>query len=275
MEIQVKCKGSRLMNLGELRPFQGNLKSLSEANYTKLKGLIASQGFSFPIFVWTDKEHDQTYILDGHQRVRTLQKMIEQGYTISKIPVADVDADSFRQAKEKLMAAASYFGRVDSQGLYEFVIENDFDPNFLDENFDLPNIDLPDFSKEYFQDDLLGDEEDKDSLYTNKVEPPIYEPTGEKPEIDQLYDRTKSIELISDIDKSNVPKEIKEFLKLASYRHIVFNYENIAEFYAHADSDVQDLMEKSALVIIDFDKSIEYGFNTMVKDLSEVKENES
>ena len=149
-QVKINCKGSRVLPLGDLRPFQGDLKTLTDANYIKLSGLIKSMGFSFPIFVWVDKEHDQTYILDGHQRVRTLQKMADEGYKIPKIPVADVAAGSFKEAKEKLLAAASYFGKVDTQGLYEFVVENDFDPHFLEENFDLPNVNLEDFRHEFF-----------------------------------------------------------------------------------------------------------------------------
>ena len=50
------------------------------------------------------------------------------------------------------------------------------------------------------------------------------------------------------------------FLKEAAHRHSIFNYTKIADYYAHASKEMQTLMEKSALVIIDFDKAIEYGF---------------
>jgi hypothetical protein len=49
-------------------------------------------------------------------------------------------------------------------------------------------------------------------------------------------------------------------LLLAATRHIRFDFEQIAEFYAHADPDTQQLMEESALVIIDFDKAISGGY---------------
>jgi hypothetical protein len=116
-------------------------------------------------------------------------------------------------------------------------------------------------------DDTTADGED---LYTKKIEAPIYKPTGEKPEVSELYDRDKYKELISEIkNNKSLPSEVKEFLEYAASRHVVFNYQNIAEFYAHADKETQDLMEKSALVIIDFDKAIENGFVKMTKDLSE------
>lgn len=148
--IQIKCEGSRTLPVSELRPFQGNLKTLTEANFIKLKGLILSQGFSFPIFVWNDRENNQTYIIDGHQRVRTLSKLVEEGYTVPNVPVADVQAQTFSEAKKKLLAAASQFGDVDQQGLYEFVIDNDFDPGFLEENFKLPEVNMKQFTQGFF-----------------------------------------------------------------------------------------------------------------------------
>ena len=67
-------------------------------------------------------------------------------------------------------------------------------------------------------------------------------------------------------------EEVRDFLQYAATRHVVFNYQNIAEFYAHADKETQELMERSALVIIDFDKAIENGFVEMSKDISKLYE---
>ena len=41
---------------------------------------------------------------------------------------------------------------------------------------------------------------------------------------------------------------------------VVFDYKKIADFYAAADENIQELMEKSALVIIDYDDAIKNGF---------------
>ena len=51
-----------------------------------------------------------------------------------------------------------------------------------------------------------------------------------------------------------------KFLSSAAERHTKFNFDQIAEFYAHADAEVQTLFEDSCLVIIDFSKAIELGF---------------
>ena len=66
--------------------------------------------------------------------------------------------------------------------------------------------------------------------------------------------------MAKEIDEADIPKKVKTFLKVAAMRHVVFNFRNIAEYYAHADEKVQRLMEKSALVIIDFEDAIKNGF---------------
>lgn len=104
-----------------------------------------------------------------------------------------------------------------------------------------------------------------DNLYTRKIEPPIYEPKGDKPEAKTLYDTSKTKELLAAIQKAELPDDVRTFLTLAAQRHTVFEYGKIAEFYCHADPEIQALMEDSALVLIDFDKAIESGFVRLSK----------
>ena len=57
---------------------------------------------------------------------------------------------------------------------------------------------------------------------------------------------------------------------MAASRHIVFNYSKIADYYAHASSEMQRLMEQSALVIIDIDDAIANGYVKLSKDIQEL-----
>ena len=61
---------------------------------------------------------------------------------------------------------------------------------------------------------------------------------------------------------------------VAAYRHVVFNYRAIAEYYAHAKADLQEAMEDSALVIVDFNKAIENGFVALTNEILEQYEND-
>ena len=123
--------------------------------------------------------------------------------------------------------------------------------------------------------DLFGfcdiDQTEKDERYTDKVGVPIYTPSERCPFVGELFDKTKFDSLIRQINASNVSEQEKNFLKLAASRHIVFKYSKIADYYAHASEEMQRLMERSALVIIDFDKAIEYGYVKLSKNIEQIQ----
>lgn len=122
---------------------------------------------------------------------------------------------------------------------------------------------LQDWNKDTLLDwglDIVEKNDDSINPYTSKIEKPIYEIKNENPNINDVYDINKYNELIEDINKSNLSDDEKDFLRLASTRHIVFNYEKIAELYACSSKEFQELMEDNALIIIDFNKAIELGY---------------
>ena len=110
------------------------------------------------------------------------------------------------------------------------------------------------------QKDLFGFEKielsESEKKYSHKVDTPIYSPRkGVFGNLYACYDDQKYTRLLRKIELSNVSNEEKKFLKHAASRFIEFNYESIADYYASADKEMQSLMEKLALVIIDFDKA--------------------
>jgi CheY-like chemotaxis protein len=113
------------------------------------------------------------------------------------------------------------------------------------------------------------------SKYTRKVTIPVYEIKGEKPQISQMINTERAERLIGKIERSSLAKEKKEFLKKAATRLYEFRYDFIAEYYAHADKEEQEIMEDLALVIIDFEKAIEEGYVELNKFIESVflKEN--
>jgi hypothetical protein len=116
------------------------------------------------------------------------------------------------------------------------------------------------------------DESDAENPYTDKTDVPPYEITGPKPEVSSTYDDTKARKLIEAIDGSSLPADEKHLLKAAAYRHVVFNFQSIAEYYAHSEADVQKHMEDSALVIVDLGKAIEEGWARLGKELGDLAE---
>lgn len=119
--------------------------------------------------------------------------------------------------------------------------------------------------------DMFGQEfapNQDEKKYSSKIEAPIYEPKNAKPHLMELCDKSKTHRLMREIDMSNLPIEEKNFLIDAARRHNVFNYEKVADYYAHATPEMQNLMERSGLVIIDFEKAVEYGY---IKLCDEIK----
>jgi len=115
------------------------------------------------------------------------------------------------------------------------------------------------------QDDAIVEDND---TYTRKIVAPTYEPKNEKPVIDDLFDTKKADELIYKIKQADLTEEELMFLSHCALRHTVYDYSKIADFYAHSSKEVQELMEDSALVIIDFDKAIEKGYVKLTKDIA-------
>jgi hypothetical protein len=118
--------------------------------------------------------------------------------------------------------------------------------------------------------DIFGNEfapSQEDKKYSTKIEAPIYEPKNKKPHLVELVDRSKTHRLIREIENSNLSFDEKKFLVDAARRHNVFNYEKIADYYAHSTPEMQNLMERSGLVIIDFEKAIQLGFVKLSEEI--------
>lgn len=120
------------------------------------------------------------------------------------------------------------------------------------------------------QEELFGEDfkNKLDDKYTSKIETPEYKPKNKKPYILELLNDSKSKRLIIEIENSNILDEEKRFLIEAAKRHNVFNYGNIADYYTHATPEMQNLMERSALVIIDFEKAYINGFINLANDMA-------
>jgi hypothetical protein len=152
--IRIACDGASTSQISELIPFQGELKSLSTEDYGRLKQKILQNGFTAPIHVW--KNENKLFLLDGHQRVRTLEGMRNEGYEIPPIPIDFIYAETYHRAKDILLAHASQYGKFERQGLYEFVMDANIDITKLMSEFRIPEVDLPSFNAEFFMDGITG-----------------------------------------------------------------------------------------------------------------------
>jgi len=146
--IKIECTGTENLDIDSLTELQGNLKELSKENYELLKASLLKYGFCFPVFCWKDGK--TFFILDAHQRCKTLKKLRTEGYTIPDLPTCFINAKDKIEAKEKLLQLSSNYGKITQDGLYEFLNEPNFeiDPLLL-EDIDLPEINMSEFNNEF------------------------------------------------------------------------------------------------------------------------------
>jgi len=137
--IKIACRGADVADYKDLREFQGNLKTLPPANAAKLRKEILELGFSEPIGVWV--KGAKKYILNGHQRVKVLEALASEGFSIPPIPIVYIEAKNLREAKKKVLSLTSQFGRLDIDGLREFASSAGITLKDVSDRFVLPEID--------------------------------------------------------------------------------------------------------------------------------------
>lgn len=243
--------------LSSLKFDDKNARKHDKKNLKSIKDSLDKFGQVEPLVV----QKSTMKVIGGNGR---LAAMKELGWKDCDIALIDVDNDKAK-ALGLVLNRSAELAEWDEDNLKEILSELD------EEGWDLEALGWDDESlSEILPKDADGNAlSEEDSAYTKKIKAPVYEPKGPKPELKELFDLSKTLELVKKIEASDLPKNEKEFLKYAAQRHIVFNYQNIAEYYAHSDKSVQELFEDSALVIIDFNKAIENGFVKLSKDIAE------
>jgi hypothetical protein len=166
--VNINCESNKYLKLDDLHEFQGDLKDLMEIDYQKMKKSITGHGIIDCFNVWFYEE--KWWILDGHQRKRTLTKMREEGYDIPDLPVTVVKAKTYKDAKYIVLSLTSQFGTMTPQGLYEFVSTADLDFNKLNE-FRLPEINMDKFAEEFGELPKLKEDRDPSKAGQHELDP--------------------------------------------------------------------------------------------------------
>lgn len=236
----------------DLIPYARNSRTHDEAQVAQIAASIKEFGWTNPILL--DGENG---IIAGHGRVMAAQKLGESKVpTIELSHMTDIQKRAYIIADNKLALNAGWNNQMLALEI-EDLKEANFDIGIL--GFDQSELK-----------DLFAEEKEEENAYTQNVNAPTYEPSDVKPEITDLYNDTKAMDLIVSIKESKLSEKEKQFLMTAASRHIVFDYSKIANFYAHSSKECQELMENSALVIIDFNKAIENGFVKLTKEINDM-----
>ena len=157
--VEITCTGTESLKLSALTEFQGNLKDLKTDKYKKLRAAIESDGFSYPFFVW--KNGKKNMVFDGHQRLRVLGKMAEDGVQLPEsFPVVYIEAKDEKHAARKLLKLNERYGEVTGEGLYEYMDTFDIEMDEI-RGLDIPEIDIEHFEAEFFMEGLGGVDADE------------------------------------------------------------------------------------------------------------------
>jgi hypothetical protein len=254
MNLRIETK-----KVGDLSFDPENARSHSQQNLEAIKKSLAQFGQRKPIVL-----NARGVVVAGNG---TLQAAIALGW--SEIDTVSVPADwSDEQVKAFAIAdnRSAELAEWNSEKLALQLSE-------LEEfGWDLKDLGFTKNELATIIDDGLNDKNpDEDNPYTTAVNIPQYEVVGERPDITDLFDYSKTAKLRQSIIDAELPKDLSEFLLHAADRHIVFNYAKIAEYYAHASAQVQELMEESALVIIDLDDAIRLGYAKFLDTVSSLE----
>jgi|SRR5262245_44490878 len=222
-----------------LMPHARNSRLHSERQIGQIAASMLRWGWTMPVLC--DEEGG---IIAGHGRVRAAMKL---GY--EEVPC--VIAHGWDDAKKRAYIIAD--NKLTINGAWDDDILLVELKELSELGIELEAIGFT--QKEY--DKLAGTDK---NLYTSRLGAPIYTPSDKAPHVDDLIDYTKVDELTQEITEAKLPTAITDFLLQGAQRHAVFNYALIADYYAHANPIIRALMEKSALVIIDYDSAVENGF---------------
>lgn len=244
--------GSGRMPASQFQANPLNWRTHPDAQRQAVHGSLTELGWIAPVLVNIRTGH----LIDGHERVWQALQDGDQ-----EVPYIEVDLS---EEEEKLALAV-------------------FDPitGMAGADAELLNALLNDVqtSESALQDllDSLAEEivEEEEEPYTGKIESPHYLPSDIRPEVGELLDEAKTRHLIERIQAADgLTEEERQFLIAAARRHTVFHFNRIADYYAHASAEMQELMEESALVIIDFNRAIELGYVDLTRRIAEMVEEE-
>lgn len=251
----------------KIKPYANNPR-INKKAVEKVMKSIQAYGFKVPCVL------DKNYLLiTGHTRWEAAKRL-----KMKRIPciiASDLNkakADAFRIADNKVAEYSTWDMTKLKEELSKIQLEDiEFDDMGFDNDFSIEKlglVDMPEGSD--------GDEgEIETEKYSTKTNIPQYEIQGLNIKLSDCIDKQKYVELLKEIENSTVSDAQKKFLKLAATRHIRFIYKNIAEYYASTNSEMQRLMEHSALVIIDIDDAIRNGYARLTKEVMAARKRDS
>ena len=227
----------------DLIPYAGNAKKHPQDQIEHIANSIKNFGWTQPIVV-----DDENVVIIGHGRLAAAKLLkLDQVPVVRRDDLTEEQINACRLADNKTN-------------------ESDWDMGKLEE--ELAALVIAGMDMEQFGFEMQGDE--IENPYTQKTDIPQYDVSDDEVSFDDMYQDDKTRELLQEIEEADIDEATKRFLRVAAYRHIVFNYQKIADFYAKSGPETQRLMEKSALVIIDINDAIKNGYTLLRNEIADI-----
>lgn len=244
--------------ISELKSDPNNARKHSSKNLDAIASSLEKFGQRKPIVV-----HNGV-VIAGNGTLEAAQKIGWHEIVVTEVP------DNWDAETAKAYAIAdnrtAELAEWDENVLVSQLLEMESD------GWDLKEFGFDDKVMETLQKDIDNAAAQQQQEYSNKMNIPQYQIVGEEPLLIDLTNTNKADSLRAQVEAADIPSDIKDFLVLATYRHVVFDYRKIAEYYPHQTPEVQQLMEESALVIIDADDAIRNGYANFLTTITELEE---
>lgn len=227
-QLKITCKAASTESYERLLEAQGKLKTLHKADYERLKERILRLGFHQPITVWVWQ--NKMNIINGHQRLRTIKTMVEkEGYAVPPLPVNFVQAKNWNEAKRKILALTSTYGRTKKEGLFNFLKDSDLNPRSLLEDVKIADFDLIDFYETYYTDKTQAD--DLDLGEGADVKPEIANPD----EQENIMIPSGHVRMMQMVLETNVAEE---FMRNIDVLKVRYNTSNVSDTVLNAVKEI-------------------------------------
>lgn len=218
------------LDLNDLTLSEKNPRTISKKDFAVLKKSI--KDFPSMLEVREIVVDENNRVLGGHQRIKALQA---QGKT--KVKVKRVTGWTDDEKDEFMIKDNIANGDWDNDKL-----ANEWDKNKLEE-WGLPLK-------------IASNGDYKELL---EVSIPYYTPAEECPDSTELADLSEVDELNSIITKLKPEKGLESLLRARAAFFAEFDFQKIADYYAHADKKTQEVMKRLGLVIVMPKEAYEMG----------------
>lgn len=209
-------------SLSDLKPTEKNPRQISKKDFETLKKSLRQ----FPEMksIREVVVDENMRILGGHQRVKALQAIGE-----ATVPVKQVFGLSEDQKDEFIIKDNVANGEWDMD-----ILANLWDKEELEEwGVSLKVASSSDYKE------LLD------------VSIPHYTPSEVCPDVSELADTSERDKLLSEIYSLDISdNHLRDLLQVRASFFVDFNFQKIADYYAHSSEEVQSVMKKLGLVIV-------------------------